>query len=218
LITRQMPGTATNSQFAQPRHLQAFRYAIAGVFMKRLIDLSVSCIFLILFAVPMLLVALAIRLTSKGPILYWSSRIGRNNQIFRMPKFRSMRIETPLLPSDRLINAASFVTPVGRVLRRTSIDELPQLFSVIRGHMSLVGPRPALANQTDLIALRTERGIHRLLPGITGWAQINGRDYLPTPQKVRMDHQYLNTSSCLFDLKILCITAAKVVLCEDVSH
>jgi O-antigen biosynthesis protein WbqP len=186
--------------------------------MKRLIDVSVSCIVLLLFAVPMLLAALAILLTSKGPVFYWSDRVGRNNRVFRMPKFRSMRIDTPLLPSDLLTDASFFVTPVGRLLRRTSFDELPQLLSVIRGDMSLVGPRPALANQADLIALRTERGIHRLLPGITGWAQINGRDYLLTPQKVVMDHQYLAAWSFWLDLKILCITAAKVVLCEDVSH
>ena len=166
----------------------------------------------------MLLVAIAVKLTSSGPILHWSERVGRNNKIFRMPKFRTMRLNTPLLPTHLLQNANSFITPIGSFLRKTSLDELPQLYCIIMGHMSLVGPRPALYNQHDLIDARTDLGVHTLMPGLTGWAQVNGRDELPLDQKVKYDQEYLDQKSFLMDLKILVLTVWKVVRVEDVTH
>jgi O-antigen biosynthesis protein WbqP len=186
--------------------------------MKRLFDIVGCCFLLALFAVPMLLIALAVKLTSKGPILYWSDRVGRWNRIFRMPKFRSMRIDAPEVATHLLSEPGAYLTPIGGFLRRSSLDELPQLFSVLYGDLSLVGPRPALFNQDDLIALRIELGVHELVPGITGWAQINGRDELPIPEKVRLDCEYMRDRSFWRDLKILAITVLKVVHHEGVSH
>ncbi len=172
----------------------------------------------LLFAGPILLIAVCVKIASPGPALYWSDRIGLNNSIFRMPKFRTMRTDTPAVATHLLSNPDAFITPVGRFLRKTSLDELPQLYSILKGDMSFVGPRPALFNQDDLIALRTEQGIHRLVPGLTGWAQINGRDELPIPEKVSYDKYYLKHCSFFFDMKILLRTLLKVVKKEGVSH
>jgi O-antigen biosynthesis protein WbqP len=186
--------------------------------MKRLFDLAVALVVAVFFALPILIVALAVRLTSPGPALYWSDRVGSNNRIFKMPKFRSMRIDTPAVATHLLQNPNQWLTPIGSFLRKSSLDELPQLWSILKGDMSFVGPRPALFNQDDLIALRTEKGVHELVPGLTGWAQVNGRDELPIPQKVELDAEYLRRRSFLFDLKILWMTALKVVSRDGVSH
>ena len=186
--------------------------------MKRVMDVCLGCLAAQILLVPVLLVALAVRLTSPGPALYWSDRVGRHNQLFKMPKFRSMRIDTPAVATHLLSNPEQWLTPIGSFLRRTSLDELPQLWSIVKGDMSFVGPRPALFNQDDLIALRTERGVHELLPGLTGWAQVNGRDEIPIPQKVQLDEEYLHRQSFNFDLRILWITALKVWSRDDVSH
>ena len=186
--------------------------------MKRLFDLSFSIVLLLLLIVPMLLIAIAIRLTSKGPALYWSERVGRNNKIFKMPKFRSMQITTPNIATHLLDNPNSYLSPIGLFLRTTSLDELPQLFSVINGDMSFVGPRPALFNQDDLIALRNKKGIEKLLPGITGWAQVNGRDELSIPDKVVFDEEYMHRQSFWLDMKILGMTLFKVIKRIGVNH
>ncbi len=186
--------------------------------MKRLFDLTAVLFAVVLLALPILIVALAVRLTSPGPALYWSDRVGRHNRIFKMPKFRSMRINTPAVATHLLQNPDHWLTPIGSFLRKSSLDELPQLWSILKGDMSLVGPRPALFNQDDLIALRTERGVHELVPGLTGWAQVNGRDELPIPQKVQLDAEYMQRRSVLFDLKILWMTALKVRAGAGVSH
>lgn len=186
--------------------------------MKRAFDLTMALIAAFLLAVPFLLLALAVRLTSPGPALYWSNRVGRNNLIFKMPKFRSMRIDTPAVATHLLENPEQWLTPIGSFLRKSSLDELPQLWSIIKGDMSFVGPRPALFNQDDLIALRTEKGVHELVPGLTGWAQINGRDELPIPQKVALDVEYLHRQSIWFDLKIVWLTAMKVLAQDGVTH
>lgn len=186
--------------------------------MKRLFDLIVALVAAVFLALPILIVVLAVRLTSPGPALYWSKRVGRHNRIFKMPKFRSMRIDTPAVATHLLQNPEQWLTPIGSFLRKSSLDELPQLWSIVKGDMSLVGPRPALFNQDDLIALRTEKGVHELVPGLTGWAQVNGRDELPIPQKVQLDAEYLQRRSLLFDLKILWMTALKVMVRDGVSH
>ncbi len=186
--------------------------------MKRLFDLAVALIVAVLLAIPIVFVALAVRLTSPGPALYWSNRVGRHNSIFKMPKFRSMRIDTPAVASHLLQNSEQWLTPIGSFLRKTSIDELPQLWSIIKGDMSFVGPRPALFNQEDLIMLRTEKGVDKLMPGLTGWAQVNGRDELSILQKVELDIYYLQRRSLLFDLKVLWMTVLKVLLRSGVSH
>lgn len=186
--------------------------------MKRLVDLLLATLALVVLAVPVVCVALAVRLTSPGPALYWSDRVGRGNRIFRMPKFRSMRVDTPAVATHLLQDPAQWLTPIGSFLRKSSLDELPQLWSILRGDMSFVGPRPALFNQHDLIALRTEAGVHHLVPGLTGWAQVNGRDELPIPQKVQMDLEYLQRRSLWFDLKILSLTALKVLARDGVTH
>ena len=172
----------------------------------------------IVLAVPVLFVALAVKLTSRGPVLYWSHRVGSCNRIFRMPKFRSMRVDTPAVATHLLQNPDAWLTPIGSLLRQTSLDELPQLWSILVGDMSLVGPRPALFNQNDLINLRTKHGVHLLVPGLTGWAQINGRDELPIPEKVAMDVEYLRRRSFWFDCYILWKTAVKVLRRDGVSH
>jgi len=185
---------------------------------KRAFDFLVSFVALAVLAIPIVLVAIAVKLTSRGPALYWSNRVGRNNAIFRMPKFRSMRIDTPDVATHLLESPDRWVTPVGRFLRSTSLDELPQLWSILAGHMSLVGPRPALHNQQDLIEMRTRRGVHVLRPGLTGWAQVNGRDAIPIAQKVDYDAYYLEHRSFGFDLKILALTFVKVARREGVAH
>ena len=186
--------------------------------MKRLFDLFSCVVIFVLLIIPMLLIIIAIRLTSKGPSLYWSNRVGIDNKIIKMPKFRSMRVGTPAKATHLLDNPDSYLSPSGGFLRRSSLDELPQLFSILKGDMSLVGPRPALFNQDDLISLRSEKGVDKLLPGITGWAQVNGRDELSIPDKVALDVEYLNRQSFLFDMKILWMTFLKVIKRDGVSH
>jgi O-antigen biosynthesis protein WbqP len=186
--------------------------------MKRLFDLALAIPAALALLLPIALIALAVRLTSPGPALYWSDRVGRHNRLFKMPKFRSMRTDTPAVATHLLDNPARWLTPIGPFLRKSSLDELPQLWSILKGDMSFVGPRPALFNQDDLIALRTEAGVHALVPGLTGWAQINGRDELPIPQKVALDAEYLRRRSLGFDLRILWLTAVKVLRREGVQH
>lgn len=186
--------------------------------MKRLFDLALALTAFVILCIPMALVALLVKLTSAGPVLYWSDRVGKDNRIFKMPKFRSMRIDTPAVATHLLQHPKQYLTPIGAFLRKSSLDELPQLFSILKGDMSFVGPRPALFNQDDLVALRTEKGIHSLTPGLTGWAQINGRDELPIPQKVALDEQYLQQRSFWFDLKILFLTFWRVAKSHGVSH
>lgn len=186
--------------------------------MKRLFDLCLALFASLFLLLPILLVALMVRLTSIGPVLYWSDRIGRHNDIFKMPKFRTMRIDTPAVATHLLTNAQQFLTPVGSFLRKTSLDELPQLWSIIKGDMSIVGPRPALFNQDDLIALRTQYGVDKLVPGLTGWAQINGRDELTIPDKVKLDFEYMQKQSFGLDLKIIFLTFVKVLRKEGVQH
>ena len=186
--------------------------------MKRIFDLLLAVISLALLLIPMLLIAIVIRLTSKGPSIYWSDRIGKDNEIFKMPKFRSMLIDTPTIATHLLNNPDTYLSPIGSFLRRYSLDELPQLLSVLKGDISFVGPRPALYNQDYLIALRTEKGVNKLLPGITGWAQVNGRDELLVPEKVALDVEYINRQSFWFDMQILWMTFLKVVKRDGVSH
>ena len=186
--------------------------------MKQIFDLFVGVILLLSLVIILLFIAIAIRQTSKGPVLYWSDRIGKNNKIFKMPKFRSMLIDTPAVATHLLDNPDSYLSPIGSFLRSSSLDELPQLFSVLKGDMSFVGPRPALYNQDDLITLRTQKGVDKLLPGITGWAQVNGRDELSIPDKVALDVEYLNRQSFWFDMKILWMTFLKVIKRDGVLH
>ena len=185
---------------------------------KRIFDLFLALFSTLLLVLPFLLVAILVRLTSNGPILYWSDRVGRKNEIFRMPKFRTMRVDTPAVATHLLQDPKQFLTPIGSFLRKSSLDELPQLWSIIKGDMSFVGPRPALFNQYDLIALRSEYGVEELLPGLTGWAQINGRDELPIPEKVKLDVVYMQTRSFILDIKIIIMTALKVILRDGVQH
>lgn len=186
--------------------------------MKRTLDLLCTLLALMVLALPILLVSIAVKFTSKGPVLYWSDRIGKHNKIFRMPKFRSMLVGTPAVATHLLTNPSAVLTPIGSFLRKTSLDELPQLWSILKGDMSLVGPRPALFNQYDLISMRTEQGIHALAPGLTGWAQINGRDEIPIEQKVAFDAEYLAKQSLFFDIRILWLTVLKVIHRDGVSH
>ena len=186
--------------------------------MKRTFDLLLAALTACFLLVPVLLVAVLVRLTSKGPALYWSDRVGRNNTIFKMPKFRSMRVGTPAVATHLLGNPKAHLTPIGSFLRKSSLDELPQLWSILAGDMSFVGPRPALFNQHDLIALRSQQGVHALVPGLTGWAQVNGRDELPIPQKVELDAEYLHRQSLWFDIRILWLTFVKVIRRDGVSH
>jgi O-antigen biosynthesis protein WbqP len=191
---------------------------VGAVLMKRFLDLSLAGLAAMVLLVPVGVVALLVRLTSPGPVLYWSDRVGRHNQIFKMPKFRSMRTETPAVATHLLSDPKTYLTPIGSFLRKSSLDELPQLWSILKGDMSFVGPRPALFNQDDLVALRTEYGVHELVPGLTGWAQVNGRDELPIPEKVKFDVEYLQRQSVWFDIKILWMTFVKVLHREGVSH
>lgn len=186
--------------------------------MKRVFDLALALCAAMILALPIALVAVAVRLTSQGPALYWSNRVGRNNQIFRMPKFRSMRVGTPAVATHLLTDPKAHLTPIGSFLRKSSLDELPQLWSILTGDMSFVGPRPALFNQDDLIALRTACGVQQLVPGLTGWAQVNGRDELPISQKVALDAEYLKNRSLWLDIKILWLTFIKVLRSDGVTH
>ena len=186
--------------------------------LKRTLDLLLAVIAAVVLLVPIALVALFVRLTSPGPALYWSDRVGRHNRLFKMPKFRSMRTDTPAVATHLLQNPGQWLTPIGSFLRKSSLDELPQLWCILKGDMSFVGPRPALFNQDDLVALRTEAGVHELVPGLTGWAQVNGRDELPIPQKVALDAEYLRRRTLAFDLRILWLTALKVLRSDGVAH
>ena len=186
--------------------------------LKRIFDLTIAGFLLCFLSVPIFIVGLIVKLTSEGPVLYWSDRVGINNSIFRMPKFRTMRIDTPDVATHLMKNPDIYLTPTGPFLRKFSLDELPQLYSILKGDISFVGPRPALYNQDDLVELRTEKGVHQLIPGITGWAQVNGRDELPIPVKVEFDEYYLKNRSFLLDLKILLMTFIKVVRREGVTH
>ena len=185
---------------------------------KRLLDLIISLSAIIIFVLPYILIMVCVRLSSRGPAIYWSCRAGRQGQFFMMPKFRSMRIDAPEVATDRLGDANAYITPFGSFLRRNSLDELPQIYSVLRGDMSIVGPRPALHNQHELIAKRAALGIDRLRPGVTGWAQINGRDEISLQDKLRFDHEYLARQSLFFDLKIILLTVTAVVRSRGVSH
>jgi len=186
--------------------------------LKRIFDLVLGLFLSLVLSVPLVLVALAVRLTSKGPVLYWSDRVGRGNAIFKMPKFRSMLIGTPAVATHLLQDPSAHLTPIGVFIRKSSLDELPQLWCIFTGEMSFVGPRPALFNQFDLIALRTQCHVDQLVPGITGWAQVNGRDELAIPEKVRLDEEYLQKKSLGFDFYILYLTFAKVIRRDGVSH
>ena len=186
--------------------------------MKQIFDLFLALLATVVLAMLVLLVAVAVRLTSPGPALYWSDRVGRHNQLFKMPKFRSMMVGTPVVATHLLADPKDHLTPIGGFLRKSSLDELPQLWSILVGNMSFVGPRPALFNQNDLIALRTQKGVHNLMPGLTGWAQINGRDELPIHQKVALDAEYLCRQSLWVDIKIIWLTFMKVLKIDGVSH
>jgi O-antigen biosynthesis protein WbqP len=186
--------------------------------MKRLFDFVLVLIASLILLIPIVIVALLVRVTSPGPVLYWSDRVGRYNKIFKMPKFRSMRVGTPAVATHLLTDAHSHLTPVGNFLRKSSLDELPQLWSIICGNMSFVGPRPALFNQQDLIELRTQNGVDKILPGLTGWAQVNGRDELPIPMKVKLDAEYMQRQSLLLDVKIIFLTFLKVLRRDGITH
>ena len=190
----------------------------ASSYAKRALDIVLGLFLLPTLSIPMTVIAVAVRLTSKGSILYWSDRVGRDNRIFRMPKFRTMNLGTPEVATHLLSHPEAHLTFIGSFLRRTSLDELPQIYSVLKGDLSFVGPRPALHNQNDLVALRTEHGVHHLTPGLTGWAQVNGRDDLPISQKVEYDREYVRKKAFLFDLKILCLTLLRVIRGDGVAH
>lgn len=185
---------------------------------KRCFDFSFALIVAVFLALPMLAIAFAVRVSSPGPVLYWSARVGKRNRIFQMPKFRSMRIDTPALATHLLERPEQWLTPIGSILRKTSMDEFPQVWSILRGDMSFVGPRPALFNQDDLISLRTRCGVHELMPGLTGWAQINGRDELSVQEKVKLDVEYFERQTFVFDLKIIWLTVLRVLVKAGVSH
>lgn len=186
--------------------------------MKRVFDLLMSLIAAVIFFIPLCVLAIVVKATSKGPVLYWSDRVGRGNRIFSMPKLRTMRVDTPVVATHLLADPKTFLTPVGGFLRKSSLDEIPQLWCIICGDMSVVGPRPALFNQQNLIDLRTEKNVHLIRPGLTGWAQINGRDELPIPEKVKLDEEYLRLQSFTFDIKVIMLTALKVVRRDGIVH
>lgn len=186
--------------------------------MKRFLDLTLGLLAAVVFFVPLLFLVVLVKLTSKGPALYWSDRVGMNNCLFSMPKLRTMRIDTPVVATHLLADPDQFLTPIGGFLRKTSLDELPQLWCILLGEMSIVGPRPALFNQYNLIEMRTEKGVHKLRPGLTGWAQVNGRDELPLPKKVAFDEEYLGQHSLRFDVKVILLTVLKVIRKEGITH
>jgi O-antigen biosynthesis protein WbqP len=201
-----------------PIEFREFSSGQITMLLKRTCDIAGVLLALIIFAIPMAIVALAVRATSQGPALYWSQRVGRGNRLFSMPKFRTMRTNTPVVATHLLGDASRHLTPIGSFLRKTSLDELPQLWCILKGDMSFVGPRPALFNQDDLVAARTAQNVHTLLPGLTGWAQVNGRDELAIPDKVAFDAEYLERRSFLFDLRILGLTAIRVLGATGVQH
>lgn len=216
-----------DSQFFRKRFSKAYLQASGGArswhrnteeLTKRFLDLFLALAASVIFLVPLLIIALVIKLTSKGPTLYWSNRVGRHNEIFSMPKLRTMRLGTQVVATHLLQNPDKCLTPIGGFLRKSSLDELPQLWCILRGDMSVVGPRPALYNQDNLIQLRTEKGIHTIRPGLTGWAQINGRDNLPIPEKVELDLYYLLHRSLTFDTKVILRTILKVVRRDGITH
>ncbi|MBB5371095.1 MULTISPECIES: sugar transferase [unclassified Janthinobacterium] len=186
--------------------------------MKRFLDFSLGLLASLLFFIPFLILIVLVKLTSKGPALYWSNRVGRYNHLFSMPKLRTMRVDTPVVATHLLTNPDQFLTPIGGFLRKSSLDEIPQLWCILRGDMSIVGPRPALFNQQNLIDMRTEKGVHEIRPGLTGWAQINGRDELPIDQKVKLDLDYLQRQSLAFDIKVIALTVLKVVRRDGITH
>ncbi len=186
--------------------------------MKRLLDLILAVSAAVLLFIPLCLLAILVKVTSRGPALYWSDRVGKDNQIFSMPKLRTMRVDTPVVATHLLSNPDAYLTPVGAFLRKSSLDELPQLWCILKGDMSVVGPRPALYNQHNLIEMRTDCGVHTVRPGLTGWAQVNGRDELPLPEKVRLDHDYLRLQSLAFDVKVICLTFLKVMRRDGIVH
>lgn len=186
--------------------------------MKRLLDLLLAVIALSIFFIPLCLLAMVVKATSTGPILYWSDRVGLGNRIFSMPKLRTMRVDTPVVATHLLTDPKSFLTPIGGFLRKSSLDEIPQLWCIVRGEMSIVGPRPALFNQQNLIEMRTAQGVHKIRPGLTGWAQINGRDELPLIEKVKLDSDYVRYQSFGFDLKVIFLTMLKVVRRDGIVH
>jgi O-antigen biosynthesis protein WbqP len=196
----------------------ASKFGGINAMLKRVFDLFLAIFVGCLLICPIAILVILIRVTSTGPIFYWSQRFGKGNLLFSMPKFRSMRMDTPAVATHLLKNPELWLTPIGSFLRKSSLDELPQLWCILKGDMSFVGPRPALFNQDDLIAMRTEQGVHQLVPGLTGWAQVNGRDELPMPRKVELDYEYLQRKSFLFDLKILWMTVLKVVVRDGLSH
>ena len=215
---------ASNALLRQSRTLPAIaawpkarEYRFRNI-MKRIFDLFFAIFACVLLLIPIALLAILIKATSRGPVLYWSDRVGKNNRIFKMPKFRSMRVGTPAVATHLLRDPATYLTPIGGFLRKSSLDELPQLWSIFRGHMSWVGPRPALFNQDDLIAMRTAANVHTLPPGLTGWAQVNGRDELPIPDKVALDIEYLHRKSLIFDLHIIFLTIYKVIRKDGILH
>ena len=212
-----LPNQPSNQTIKSPNKLSQHRHH-SQTTLKRLFDFCVALVASVMLLVPMLLTALAVKLTSPGPILYWSKRVGRHNTLFEMPKFRSMKTDTPAVATHLLSNPDAHLTPIGSFLRKSSLDELPQLWSILVGDMSLVGPRPALFNQDDLIELRTKAGVNNLRPGLTGWAQVNGRDDIPIPQKVAYDTQYLKQQSMALDIKILWLTALRVLRRDGVAH
>lgn len=186
--------------------------------MKRVFDFVLGLMASVVFLLPLLLLILLVKLTSKGPALYWSNRVGRYNHLFSMPKLRTMRVDTPVVATHLLTNPDQFLTPIGGFLRKSSLDEIPQLWCILRGDMSIVGPRPALFNQQNLIDMRTEKGVHEIRPGLTGWAQINGRDELPISEKVKLDLDYLQRQSLAFDAKVIALTVLKVVRRDGITH
>lgn len=186
--------------------------------MKRVLDLVLAIIASVIFFIPLCLLAALVKATSKGPVFYWSDRVGRDNRIFSMPKLRTMRVDTPVVATHLLTDPHKFLTPIGGFLRKSSLDEIPQLWCIVRGDMSVVGPRPALFNQQNLIDMRTDQGVHMIRPGLTGWAQINGRDELPLPEKVKLDSDYLRRQSLGFDLKVIVLTVLKVVRRDGIVH
>lgn len=191
------------------------------MWIKRVLDILLALIATVCLSPCLLITYLLVKLSSKGPALYWSKRVGQKNKLFSMPKFRSMRVGTPQIAThlmNQQTDPNAFLTPAGSFIRKTSLDELPQLWSVLKGDMSVVGPRPALFNQDDLIALRTEKNVHTLKPGITGWAQVNGRDEIPIPQKVALDEYYLKHQSIWLDIKIICMTVIKVIRRDNITH
>lgn len=186
--------------------------------MKRFIDFTLALLAASVFLIPFLLLALLVKLTSPGPALYWSDRVGRNNKIFSMPKLRTMRVDTPVVATHLLSDPAQFLSPIGGFLRKSSLDEIPQLWCILKGDMSIVGPRPALFNQHNLIEMRTSHGVHMVRPGLTGWAQVNGRDELPIPEKVKLDLQYVEQQSFAFDIKVILMTVVKVIRRDGIVH